>query len=95
MIYNNVLLNVTNSEDVETVKNLLEKCGALSLKEPGCERFEVYQSQIDRQQFFLIERWGNQAQLDAHREAHAFKNIYVPQVLPLVSRFPHPSDKLV
>ncbi|MCY3886015.1 MAG: putative quinol monooxygenase [Gammaproteobacteria bacterium] len=95
MIYNNVLLNVTNSEDVETVKNLLEECGALSLKEAGCERFEVYQSQTDRQQFFLIERWRDQAHLDAHREMHAFKNIYVPQVLPLVSRFPHPSDKLV
>lgn len=94
MIYNNVVLNVSNSDDVETVKGLLKECGDLSKKEPGCERFEIYQSQVDKQQFFLIERWGNQEQLDAHREAHAFKNIYVPHVLPLVSRFPHPSDKL-
>lgn len=94
MIYNNVVLNVTNAQDVETVKTLLEECGALSKAEPGCERFEIYQSQVDRQQFFLIERWGNQNQLDNHREAHAFKNIYVPKVLPLVSRLPHPSDKL-
>lgn len=95
MIYNNVVLNVSDSSDVETVKELLKECGDLSKKEPGCERFEIYQSQVDTQQFFLIERWGTQDQLDAHREAHAFKNIYVPKVLPLVSRFPHPSYKLV
>lgn len=92
MIYNNVVINVLDPDDTDTVIRLLKECADLSREEPGCARFEVYQSQSDPQQFFLIERWGNQQQLDAHREAHAFKNIYVPKVLPLVNRTPHPSD---
>lgn len=92
MIYNNVVITVQDPEDTETVAKLLDECALLSKAEPGCERFEVYQSQTNRQLFFLIERWGTQDQLDAHREAHAFKDIYVPRVLPLVSREPHPSD---
>ncbi len=92
MIYNNVVINVLEAQHTEIVSQLLRECAVLSRQEPGCSRFEVYQSQSDPQQFFLIERWGTQAQLDAHREAHAFKNIYVPRVLPLVNRTPHPSD---
>ncbi len=94
MIYNNVLINVSDPTNVERVKQLLCQCADLSRSEPGCERFEVYQSQADPLQFFLIERWATQSDLDMHREAHAFKNIYTPSVLPLVDRDPHLSTML-
>ncbi|MDA1372716.1 MAG: putative quinol monooxygenase [Proteobacteria bacterium] len=92
MIYNNVVLTVNNQSDVEEVRTLLAEQASLSSDEPGCVRFEVYQSQSAVQQFFLIEQWETQADLDKHRQAKAFTELYIPKVIPLVSRVPHPSD---
>lgn len=92
MIYNNVMLEVANQADIETVHVLLRRQGELSRQEPGCNRFEVYQSQTERSLFMLIEQWETSADLEMHREATAFKEIYEPQVLPLVKRVAHPSD---
>lgn len=92
MIYNNVVLVVSDGHHVTDIKNLLAECAALSRNEPGCERFEVYHAQDDMKVFFLIERWATQADLDRHREAHAFKNIYVPNVLSRAERTPYPCD---
>lgn len=92
MIYLNVLLTVKQEADADKVRGLLAELAAASRAEPGCERFEVYQSQAERRQFMLVERWASQAALDAHRLADAFANRYVPNVLPLVERAPHPSD---
>jgi len=36
-------------------------------REPGCRRFDVHQEQGDPTLFFLIEVYGDQAALDAHR----------------------------
>ncbi len=94
MIYNNVILTVTHASDVEEVKALLAEQARRSSEEPGCERFEVYHSQADRQQFLLIEQWQTQADLDRHKQAKAFTELYIPKVIPLVSRLPHPSDLL-
>jgi quinol monooxygenase YgiN len=92
MIYNNVTLTVTNAGDVEKVKTLLAEQARRSSEEPGCIRFEVYHSQADVQQFLLVEQWQTQADLDRHKEAKAFTELYIPKVIPLVSRKPHPSD---
>ncbi len=92
MIYNNVTLTVTNASDVEEVRGLLAEQARLSSAEPGCVRFEVYHSQSDLQQFLLVEQWQTQADLDRHKQAKAFTELYLPKVIPLVSRVPHPSD---
>ena len=94
MIYNNVVLTVDNLSDIQRIKDLVIKCSELSKKEPGCEGFEVFQSQTDPATFILKEKWSSEEDLAKHREAHAFKNIYTPEVLPFVNRVPHPSDKL-
>ncbi|MEJ2130652.1 MAG: putative quinol monooxygenase [Gammaproteobacteria bacterium] len=91
MIYVNVILTVKKKADVAKVKELLTQQAALSRAEPGCARFEVYQSESDDKLFILIERWENQEDLDRHRKAKAFVEIYEPKVLPLVERIPHPS----
>jgi quinol monooxygenase YgiN len=92
MIYNNVMLTVTKPGDVENVKALLAEQARRSSEEPGCMRFEVYHSQADVQQFLLIERWQTQEDLDRHKQAKAFTQLYIPKVIPLVSRTPHPSE---
>jgi quinol monooxygenase YgiN len=35
-------------------------------KEPGCEQYELYRSTQNENLFTLMERWKDQASLDAH-----------------------------
>ena len=41
---------------------------AEAMKEPGCEQFEVFQSAVNPDRLALLERWADQAALDAHAE---------------------------
>jgi quinol monooxygenase YgiN len=41
------------------------------MKEPGCEQFEIFQSVLDPDRFALLERWADQAALDAHAKVNA------------------------
>jgi quinol monooxygenase YgiN len=89
MVYINVLLTVRNAADAAEIRGLLAEQRRRSLQEPGCVRFEVYQSQSEPRVFILNEYWESQAALDAHRKAAAFKEIYEPKVIPRVDRVPH------
>ena len=90
MIYNNVVVTVKDERDVEEIRSLLVQQAVLSRQEPGCERFELYQSQNDAKVFILVERWSSPEALDQHRLAKAYTEIYKPKVLPKVDRTPHP-----
>ncbi len=94
MIHNNVILRVKRSEDITEITNLLSAQAKVSLTEQGCERFEVYQSETDAQTFILVEWWTTQEDLDRHKAAKQFVQVYLPRVIPLVERFPHPSKRL-
>lgn len=85
----NVWLTVQDSGNVDKVAGLLAEAAGLSRTEPGCDRFEVYQSEGDATRFLLCERWATREAWEVHREAKAFQEIYKPQVLPLVDREPH------
>jgi quinol monooxygenase YgiN len=91
MIYLNVLLTVKNPADAETVKGLLAEAARHSRAEPGCARFEVYQSANDPTRFFLNEHWESQEAIDGHRQGYPYTQIYQPKVIPLVTREGHPS----
>ena len=95
MIHNNVILRAKRSEDIEEISSLLTVQAKVSLTEEGCKRFEVYQSETDAQTFILVEWWASQEDLDRHKSAKQFVEIYVPKVIPLVERFPHPSKRLI
>ena len=41
------------------------------MEEPGCEQFEVFQSALDPDKLVLLERWTDQAALDAHAKVNA------------------------
>jgi quinol monooxygenase YgiN len=91
MLYLNVWLTVNQPSDIAAVRQLLGEAGRLSRTEPGCVRWEAYQSNNDPARFLLHEWWESQADLDEHRKAQAYTTIYQPQILPLVTREPHPS----
>lgn len=40
------------------------------MQEPGCEQFEVFQSVLNADRFTLLERWVDQAALDAHTKVN-------------------------
>lgn len=92
MIYLNVMLTVKDEANVDKVRGILVELTEAARAEPGCSRFEIYQSFNDRRHFTLVERWDSQAHLDQHRAAPAFSERYAPIVLPLVERTPHPGD---
>ena len=91
MIYANIWLTVKDPQDIPKIRDLLREQVRLSRAEPGCARFEVYQSQADETRFLLSERWASTDALDLHRKAKAYTEIYQPQVLPLVERQAHVS----
>jgi hypothetical protein len=41
------------------------------MKEPGCEQFEVIQSVVNSDKLTILERWPDQAALDAHARLHS------------------------
>ena len=94
MIFNNVILRVTDAKNLEEIKQLLTHQASVSRQETGCERFEVYQSEVESSLFFLIEQWATAEDLEAHRSTDNFINVYKAEVLPKVERQAHPSSRI-
>ncbi len=88
----NVVLKVTDSTEVDDVREFLREAGRLSREEPGCNCFEVCQAQDNPQIFILCERWETKADWEQHKQAKAFLTIYQPKVLPKVDRTPYFCD---
>ena len=95
MIDITVILTIRNPDDLPTVRSLLAEHGTLSRAEPGCLRFEAYESTTVANTIVLVERWEDQASLDVHRLAPGFTTIYAPKVLPLVNRVAHIGSALL
>ena len=89
MVFNNVLLRAKDPQRVTEISGLLRQQASLSSEEPGCEQFDVYQSETEPELFLLIEVWASEWHLAQHRKAKAFTQLYQPKVLPLVHREPH------
>jgi quinol monooxygenase YgiN len=50
------------------------------MKEPGCEQFEVFQSVVNADKLALLERWTDQAALDAHAKLNATRAPLPPEL---------------
>ena len=50
------------------------------LKEPGCEQFEAFQSAVDADKLILLERWRDQAALDAHAKLNSTRPPLLPEL---------------
>ena len=87
----NVLLTVRDPDDVDNVTDALDRAGAESRLEDGCERWEAYRFEDDACRFLLVERWASEDHWSRHRQGHAVTEIYMKEVLPLADREAHPS----
>lgn len=50
------------------------------MQEPGCEQYEVFQSVVDPDNLTLLERWTDQAALDAHAELNSSRPPLAPEL---------------
>jgi quinol monooxygenase YgiN len=60
-----VTITAKRGKGAELAEAYKARC-AECMKEPGCEQFEVFQSALDPDRLALLERWRDQAALDAH-----------------------------
>jgi len=91
----NVWVKVKDPVRVAEVATHLTEAARSSRTEPGCQQFDLYQSQADISRFLLVEGWESEQAWQAHRQAAAYTQIYQPLVLPHVERDGHISTKLV
>lgn len=88
-----VILKAKEVENVEYIEGLLKDISTITLNEESCcKKLDVYHSKTDEKIFVLCEQWERKVDWEAHRDKRAFKQIYLPKVLPLVERDPHISD---
>jgi quinol monooxygenase YgiN len=50
------------------------------MKEPGCEQFEVFQSVMNPDKLVTLERWSDQAALDAHAQRNRSRSPLRPEL---------------
>lgn len=89
-----VALTVRDAADVPAVTDALSRMRPLCLAEPGCVSWEALHSTAEPTVITLVERWETKAHWEAHGELSAIQTVYVPDVLPFVSRVVHPSRRL-
>jgi quinol monooxygenase YgiN len=64
------------SELAQVYKARCQEC----MREPGCEQFEIFQSALNPDKLTLLERWSDQAALDAHAELNATRPALRPEL---------------
>jgi quinol monooxygenase YgiN len=50
------------------------------MQEPGCEQYEVFQSVVEPDRLVLLERWTDQAALDAHAQLNRTRPAVLPEL---------------
>ena len=60
-----VTITAAPGKGADLAKAYEARCAEV-MKEPGCEQFEVFQSAVNPDRLALLERWADQAALDAH-----------------------------
>ena len=59
-----VTITAAPGKGSELANLYLGRCAEV-IKEPGCEQFEVFQSAVNPDKLVILERWADQAALDA------------------------------
>lgn len=80
--------------DAPAVADALARMRPLCLAEPGCVQWDAYQSLEEPAKFVLAEHWQTREHWEAHGDLSAIQEIYLPEILPRVSREVHPSRLL-
>lgn len=59
---------------VAALKTLLITMVEPSRQEQGCLRYDLFQYQDNPEQFFIVEEWQDETDLERHKQAIHFKN---------------------
>lgn len=74
-----VTITAAPGQGAELAQAYRGRCGEVA-KEPGCEQFEVFQSALDPDRLALLERWSDQAALDAHAKLNSTRPPLRPEL---------------
>ncbi len=73
---NQILIHAKESKEKE-VKELLNELVALSLLANGCQKYELYQLNEKREEFFIIEIFKSEKKYSAYLENPEYKELRV------------------
>ena len=74
-----VTITAVPGKGAELARAFATRC-AEAIKEPGCEQFEIFQSVTNPDRLALLERWADQAALDAHARLNATQPPFRPEL---------------
>jgi quinol monooxygenase YgiN len=74
-----VTISAAPGRGSELAQAYKSRCAEI-MKEPGCEQFEVFQSVVNPDKLALLERWTDQAALDAHAKLNATRAPLPPEL---------------
>lgn len=88
-IANNLILHA-KEDQAKTVKALLNSLVEQCLLEKGCQKFELYQYELERQHFIIVEIWRSEKSYQAHLENPSYKKIWMKVETLLDQQEHHP-----
>ena len=74
-----VTFNAARGKGAELAQAYKVRCAEV-MKESGCEQFELFQSIVDPDKLTLLERWVDQAALDAHAKLNSTRPVILPEL---------------
>ena len=89
-----VAVRVTDPAEIPAVADALTRMRPMCLAEPGCVSWEALHSTADSGVFTLVECWESEEVWQAHGELDAIQKVYIPDIVPRITREVHPSTCL-
>ncbi|NIO11477.1 MAG: hypothetical protein GTO40_27045 [Deltaproteobacteria bacterium] len=74
-----VTITAVSGKGSELAQAYRGRCAEIA-KEPGCEQFEALQSVVNPDKIVLLERWTDQAALDAHARLNQTRPSLLPEL---------------
>ena len=74
-----ITINAAPGKGTELARAMAARCLDV-VKEPGCEQYEIFQSAVHPDKLTLLERWADQAALDAHSKVNAARPPLNPEL---------------
>jgi quinol monooxygenase YgiN len=74
-----VTITAAPGKGSELAQAYVPRC-AEAMKEPGCEQFEIFRSATNPDKLALLERWKDQAALDAHAQLNTTRPPLRPEL---------------
>src|ERR671937_488593 len=74
-----VTITAAPGKGSELAQGYRTRCAEI-MKEPGCEQFEAFQSAVNPDKLVLLERWTDQAALDAHAKLNTTRPALRPEL---------------